>query len=278
MEHGDGSGSSTMHRRCERLRRTIAGHRRRTEQERAAFEQFRREITSIADQLGQGPASERIINSVGTDTAVSGWTQPMVNPTVAAQELVREAFATTVMGLPFYDEEYGESLTDAIVGEFGPTIATGLTDPDCFGPHLFGGLLQGVEQAQRAREVLLETCDREQHAIGALSAKLPSFARELAQVEELQVGVSDFGALEAYWHRLETIGDQCGTLAMRRQRVISRQRAQYQLAAEDIDIYEYLYREYPVPYPMLAMITSTIVTAEQHQRTLMRAMGGWDGG
>jgi len=278
MEHGDGGGSSTMQRRCERLRRTIAGHRRRTEQERAAFEQFRREIASIADQLSHGSAGERMIQDAGTNTAVSGWTQPVVSPTVAAQELVREAFTTTVMELPFYDEEYGESLQDAIVGEFGPTIATGLTNPDCFGPHLFGGLLQGVEQAQRAREVLLETCDREQHAIGALSAKLPSFSRELAQVDELQIGMSDFGALEAYWHRLETIADQCGTLAMRRQRVINRQRAQYQLAAENIDIYEYLYRGYPVSYPMLAMITSTIAAVEHHQHTIMRAMGGWDGG
>lgn len=277
MEVADGMRSSTMHRRCERLRETIAAHRRRTEQERSAFEQFRREVGTVADQLEQDAPGERVFSSVGADTVVAGWTQPLVTPAVGAQQQLREAFAGTVMALPFYDEEYGEALPDAIEGEFGPSVAAGLTDRDCFGPHLIVGLLRGIKQSQRAREVLLETCDRERHAIDALSVKLPGFARELAQVDGLQLGEHDFGALEAHWRRLETIATQCARLATRRQRVISRQRAQYQLAAEEPDIYEYLYRGYPVSYPMLAMITTTIAAVEDRQRALTGAMGDCHG-
>ena len=277
MEVPTGMRASTMQRRCERLRQSIVDHRRRTEQERRAFEQFRRDVAAVADQLDQGSGGEPVVSSMGADTVVAGWTQPLMTPAVTAQEQLREAFAGTIMALPFYDEEYGEGFPEAIEGEFGPSVAAGLTDRDCFGPHLIAGLLRGIKQSQRAREVLLETCDREREAIDALSAKLPGFARELAQVDALQLGEIDFGALEAHWRRLETIATQCGRLATRRQRVISRQRAQYQLAAEEPDIYEYLYRGYPVSYPMLAMITMTIAAVRDRQRALMGAMGDCDG-
>ncbi len=277
MEAADGVQPSTMQRRCERLRETIADHRRRTEQERAAFEQFRRDVVAVADQLDHEPSDEQVINSVGTDTVVTSWTRPLMTAAASTQKQVREAFAGTIMALPFYDEEYGESLPDAIEGEFGPSVAAGLTESDCFGRHLIVGLLDGIKQSQRAREVLLETCDREREAIDALAAKLPGFARELAQVDALHLATNDFGALEAHWRRLETITTQCGRLATRRQRVISRQRAQYQLAAEEPDIYEYLYRGYPVAYPMLAMITTTIAAVRDRQRGLTGAMGDCDG-
>jgi len=277
MEAADGMQSSTMQRRCERLRETIAIHRRRTEQERAAFEQFRRELSAIGKMSEQGASREQVVSGGDSDAVVTGRISPLLAPATSTQTEVREAFAGTIMALPFYDEEYGESLLDAIEGEFGPSIAAGLTDPDCFGPHLFAGLHRRIRQSQRAREVLLETCDQERHAIDALSAKLPSFAHEVAQLDKLCLGDIDFGALEAHWRRLETITTQCGRLATRRQGVISRQRAQYQLAAEEPDIYEYLYRGYPVSYPMLAMITMTIAAVEERQRALTGAMGECDG-
>lgn len=109
------------------LRTSLQTERRRTAAERRAFETFADRVEEVnCSNTGSKVPPDCGMQDGPTATLVaSGHTDlDGDGPT----EAIQSAYEETVMAVSFYDEEYGDDYVESLRAEFGPEVATSLTD------------------------------------------------------------------------------------------------------------------------------------------------------
>lgn len=254
------------------VRTTVRTERRRTVAERRAFEAFADRLADI-DFRAVGP--QQSFSTTGQGATVAPSATAVAPRNTAPMEAVRRAYEETVMAVSFYEAEYGDDYAESLHAEFGPEVATAVTDPDCFGPAANGALLAAVRCAIRERQHLVETCTRERAAADAAAETLLPVAAELDTVAAAADPTSDpFGTLEARWTRLSTLCDRCEAAAAERQAAIDDRRSRHDLPVEEPDVCAYLYADHEAFYPVLSICASLAERArtlrERDERALAR--------
>jgi hypothetical protein len=256
---------------CETLRVELD----RTRAERDALDELATKITDL--QSSSNPvtsASKRCADS-SMGGALAQHTHSVSGPPVADElAAIRNAYEATVMSVPFYDAEYGDTYEESIRAEFGPDIATALTRTDTLNPVAKQVLLAKIEQSCNERDVLLETCEREQESVESTASVLEPIDEELRSIERISFQAQEFGQLEAHRTRLLTIEDTCEGAARDRQATIHEHRTAYNHSIDPTDIYEYLYDSFEVRYPLLSLCTELARRIEQSRRQVETAMSG----
>lgn len=226
--------------------------------EQAAFTQFRKRV---AGMNVHAPTSTTIIK---VKTAIMGVSEATTSTTKIEQ--VRNAYRETVMSVPHYDEDYGQSLTNDIAEEFSPELANALATANTLTPPLQETLLTGCQQATDGRTTLLSTLDHEadhlQHARDALN----EMNTTLTEMNQRPLGAWSSTELRATDERLADFEAQCDDLAADRQAELRSQRIPGPNSTDE-DLNKYLYESLPVTYPVLADLAgfrSLLVTARQH--------------
>lgn len=253
------------------LRASLRAERRRTVAERRAFETFADRVddvefaganpdTSLAGGAGGGHGATVV--SAGRARAATD------DPT----ERIRRAYEETVMSISFYDEEYGDDYVESLRAEFGPAVATALTDPGCVGPATKTALTAATERAVREREQLVETCEREREFVDDAADTLQPIAAELDGFASPTPERDPFGTLEARWNRLAVFRERCETAAADRQAAIKEQRSRHDLPVDAPDICAYFYESQNSAYPVLALCTELAQRATALQAAYERAM------
>jgi hypothetical protein len=164
---------------------------------------------------------------------------------------VRTAYEETVMSLPFYDEEYGDTYGESLREEFGPDVAAALTRRSAFSSTVKRVLLAKAEEARSERELLVASCERERESLEEAANALLSVAEGLRSLEAVGFDAADPNALDAYGTRLSALRDTCERVAAARQATIRQHRATYGRATDRLDLCEYLYRPLPSTFPVL---------------------------
>ncbi|SFQ20889.1 hypothetical protein SAMN05216277_1372 [Halolamina pelagica] len=190
----------------------------------------------------------------------------------APTEAIRRAYEETVMAVSFYDEEYGDDYEESLRAEFGPEVATALTDPDCFGPSARAALTAAIERAAREREHLIETCERERESVDHAADTLLPVAAELDSIVSPDPEGEPFGTLEARWNRLSRLRERCDSTAANRQSAINDQRSRHNFPIDVPDVCVYLYETHDSAYPVLAVCADLARQATTFQTAYERAM------
>lgn len=265
-------GSTVEERRVEKLvgsmRRALRTERERTELERDAFEAFAARITGIQPSSSTPAVDSEPGSPHGVNEAVALQSTPVLNPSTSEKHLaIRNAYEETVMSVPFYEAEYGDTYEESLHGEFGPGVATAMTQPGGFSPFAKQVLLGKIKQARTDRVALLETCDRERDSVDDVAAVLKPTVEGLRAIESMSSDDTGFDALVSHREELQTLENKCEQTAAMRQATIHRHRPTQNLRVDAPDICVYLYSEFESSYPLLSLCThlsQRIENARQH--------------
>lgn len=231
----------------------------RLQAERNAFKQFATQVAEF--RVGHTPTSHSRTISCTLDTA----RQP--------RPAIREAYETTVMNVPHYDEEYGETYEQNLHAELGKDIAA-----------IFGGIgstksgqcqnnvkitrhhkelmLRSVQEAIKSREEVIDALADERTSITTFQEPVCTLADDL---ERIQATTDDYSPklIDAYKQRIDVFLERSHSLLERRQHNIVGARRELFVSADKMDVQTYVYEDLPVSYPVVVVITELIKQANE---------------
>lgn len=240
-------------------RERLRVERRRTVDEREAFSAFRSAVTSI-------PADQ----SAGITPAASPAAVRHERATGGRLLAVRDAYQSTVMSVPHYDEEYNDTYGQSLTAEFGPELAVMLTQESTLHPRSRASLLEQTATAIATREDFLAVLAAEIESVDAAADDLLAVAAETTTIAETSLDDARFGTLDAYRARLGVLEDTCDRVAARRQRDRDPQSIRFSDATDDIQ--SYLYQDLAVTYPVLTAVGVVGRRLESVRRAVEREM------
>lgn len=225
---------------------TIEAERAILTAERDAFEGFLDTVRSITPQSASGQSVRPIHTRSGSNDPFQS---------------LRTAYESTVMAVPHYDDEYGESYEENIRAEYGPDIATLLITGHVFERHHKQAVTVATEDVIEQRRRLLDALDEEQQSIERFREPLESVTDTIESLETGTLTSNSPKLLDGYRRRLDVLESRCHDLVERRQSEIVDDRRALSLSINCPDIPSYLYTELPVTYPVIAPLTAALETA-----------------
>lgn len=257
MSATTGPGTESLQASFDSIRESLHEERRRTQMEIEAFRTFAEHVTDLERPVASPFGGADSLGNLTHDGGVL-LEPPGRKSQANTLDAIETAYRTTVMSLPFYESEYGDTYEASLGAEFGSDLASALTRPDCFGPTAIEVLLGNVDRAIAERKTLVETCERELNSIHEAAAVLEPIGEEFDSFVPIPVDRLDFGALDGYRNRLLMFQERCERVANRRQHTITAQREQYDLPSDEPDIYAYLYQEFEPTHPVLYHCTDLL--------------------
>lgn len=216
----------------------------RTRAELTAFARFADRVSALTPstsvQVTSGPADNLFIPDDG-----------------GGVEAVASAYRETVMAVPHYEEDYGDSLYESVRAEFGVDTAEALRSNRSLSPTLKASLLGGCQRALRDRRGYLAAVAGELDAIDEADDRLRELEDERHRARETvrSAGVGPTGALADAWDDLEAIEAACDAL-------IDDRRGSFDAADRTPPspaFYEYLYAPLEgATYPIIAEAVALI--------------------
>mgnify|MGYP007116776427 CR=1 FL=1 len=206
-----------------------------------AFEQFVGRLEAI-------PASSDQLSSP------RGMSTLKEQPSGSGADKLREAYESTVMAVPHFSDDYDETFYENLTAEFGPELAAMIHQADHIDDRCKSTIETLCSNAIQERENLAETIQAEQEAIETCYSKLLDIAVEIDSLSTTEFAAADFGGLEAYWTRLQTLEISCDTIAGDRQEIIKMHDRAVGSVNTEASLTHYLYEELPEMYPILASI------------------------
>lgn len=195
--------------------------------ERDAFKEFRKRVLKIPTQESNSPHQSVRVSSLTPDSNRIG--------------RVRDAYRDTVMNVPHYDRQYGESLTSNFAAEFDAQLAYAIHEesPVSFTEPFKTKLQAAAAVAVENRECFLDTLAEERQSIETATE---SIKRLVDRFETSRI---------PRWEH-DDITDEIESLSDERQQFLrSRDSGVY---SQDTSLCKYLYADYSWTYPVLTMI------------------------
>ncbi|MFC5280011.1 hypothetical protein ACFPM1_14770 [Halorubrum rubrum] len=248
--------------------------RRRTVDEREAFEAFRSRVRRIPAEATP-TAGSALAASAATASAARADPSRLrggTGGTGPGLVAIRNAYAETVMSVPHYEEEYNDTYERSLAEEFTPELAVALTREPTLREQSRSSLLTKTTEAIRRREEFLERLESESASVSRARETLSSIVEEIGSFSRREFETERFGALDAYRARLNVLAEKCDEVAARRQRarIDGEQWANVGEGASDVQTY--LYQDLSVTYPVLAGVAAVGRRVESVRLDVERAM------
>lgn len=238
-------------------RRTVRRERRRTVDEREAFDAFVDAVRDVpADDPGGGV---RVGARLATPDATG------------ASAAVREAYERTVMAVPHYREEYDDTYTESLKAEFGPTVAAAATAPQLT-PQAKAGLLEAAQSARADRARFVEALDAEDETLREADERLAEILAEAAELDTEPLDDLRFGSLDAIRARLRTLEGHADAVAADRQAALRERNEDLSLAGGAPDLPTYVYQDLESTYPVLTNVARTASVLHRIREDVERSM------
>lgn len=232
------AGAACLTRIPEALGR-VQEERSRTAAERDAFKAFANRIESM--DVESQPTSATPMH--GGPMLSEGSSQSGV-----AMERVRDAYRETVMATPHYHEDYAEPFVTNVAEEFGVELATGLAQGEKLTPHLQNALIEASHTAANERTSYQQTLSTEYDSLLTAKRRLRTLGDTLDHIHDQLRTPETFSALIDAHAQIEDLAADCTRLLENRQATLTNQPQD----DHHHHLTEYLYREYPWTYPVLA--------------------------
>lgn len=217
----------------------VQEERSRTAAERKTFKAFATRLETMNTNTQPTPKQPRHGRLVQSRKS---------SQTGVPMERVRDAYRETVMATDHYHEDYAESLSTNATEEFGPELATALAHGETLTPQLQHTLIQASHTAVNERTSYQQTLTTEYESLQAAKRHLRSHSETLERIRDQLNTPETFSALIETHAHLEDLTADCTRLLEDRQATLTDQPQDDQ----HHQLTEYLYREYPWTYPVLA--------------------------
>lgn len=241
------SRDSSPAERFERAADALAMEHRRTAAEVDAFRTFEERVGELSPDGGTTVGRAAPVQAV----AASGH----------GLDTVREHYEETVMAVPHYEPEYGESYAKNVREELGPDIGALLVGGQRFERHHKHAIVSTVRETRELREQLLEALEAERESLSALREPVCSLAEQIDSLDAARLDTDAYSQLDAYRSRLDVLETRCHELIERRQSETVTERRSLSLPICGPDIQTYVYNDLPVNYPVIATLTDLIDAA-----------------
>lgn len=237
------------------------------EQFESAEDVIRRECRRLDDETAAFASFGEIVQNVEptrTALAETPSVRGRVVSTTDCLEELRAGYASTVMSVPHYEEEYDESFAENVTEEFGPDIASVLARGDRLTETHKELLAAAVGTAVEKRTLLHEKLKAEQRSIQTTRETLLPVAGELTDLDETELAECTADVVDAYDARLDVLERKCEEVIDHRQSAIVTQRRELSLPVSEPDLPTYLYQSAPVDgtYPVLNMAVDCLQLLE----------------
>jgi len=225
-----------MTRRIDEARAAVAAERTCVTAERDAFEAFDRRVAELA-------------------TVAASTTPPLLSdPQRSGQSLerVRTAYEETVMSVPHYEAEYGDTVAESLAVEFGEDLAAALVGGTALTPDFRDAVRAAASAARREREEFLTVLDREDTSLARAAADFSEALSDLEALDDRPLSDRSFDDLRTLWESVRDVEARIEGIGMRRQETIRGYRKE--LPGVPTDLVEYLYADLSATYPVLAAV------------------------
>ena len=247
-------------------RAVLRRERERAGDERDAFARFARRVadldTTAAGGFAAGGGGSNVGPGPGVGTlAISGTAGRPPDDQVAR---ARRAYRDTVMSVPHYEEEYGESLAENVSAEFGESVAIALEEAEAFTPGLRRTLVDGADTARDRRNSLVRAIEREESTLRSAAGTLSEVESDVEAADGSTLSLS-FEELMDRWGRLYDLEQECERVLEERQEAIQSGYGVPLRLDGPISLQEYLYDSLPVTHPVLAEATRMLESVRRVQ-------------
>jgi hypothetical protein len=235
--------------------------RTRIADEAEAFATFARRVADVET------ATTPVTDGGGTATTALGTAPPDDR-----LERVRDAYRDTVMAVPHYDAEYGESLPRNMGLEFGEDVAVAVEEGGDLTPQLQATLVERSRTARRQRTALLGQLETEAEALDDAEATLERCRRTAERLGDDPLDGYSYDELLAEWRLLEDRKDDADALLTERQQTLQ-ERDRSTASHHDGPTFEqYLYGPMEPTHPVLAAGTSVVDRLDAAGRRVLRVL------
>lgn len=229
---------------------------------RDAIARVREEIAFIRDEL---EAFERFkqrvecvpcVSSARSGTVVSDGAVAAESTAMASSVTrLKQAYQSTVMSVPHYESEYGDTYEESVQTEFNEPVSHVLLGSVYFTPLAKSRLVSAIENAKNNRSALLDELDRERDELSMALNRFEEWEKEIRQIHDRIARWNDCRASEEL-ARLERIGRECDRHSAERQQRLRQQPGSMYAALGPDGFAQYLYEDTPFTMPILADISS----------------------
>jgi hypothetical protein len=232
------------------------------ETERKAFERF---LARLRDVQSTG------LNG-GSPATGGGPTALLAGETTAADELhqIQRAYRETVMAVPHYEREYGDTLRESLTEELGGTLASHVVDGQVLTPGIHDALVGVTEQVRDDRDGFLRQLRRERESLRTVAEQLNDVEARLMELDDRIAATTRSTRLAALDETLERLERRCADLAARRQEQIHDRRAGQLSGVDAASLAGYLYSDLGTDTPALADIASRLDAVRTHRTRCLR--------
>jgi len=224
--------------------------------EREAFTRFLDRIQEIR------PDNREPIDRSQDDRLISA---PVIETRSDRLTQVRSAYRETVMEVPHYDREYGDTFTESLAVEIGETVAGQLIDGQYLTSALHNALLEASETARDERDDFVCILRRERYSLQTIEAELTSIESRLEELSQQIAATSESEELARIDDSLDQLDQQCADLATRRQDLIHGRSISTFSGIDEQSLVHYLYADLETTTPALCELTRCLDRI-RHQR------------
>lgn len=262
-------GNRVIWKTMARTRQPMISHARRLveaelnliRREQKAFEQFIHRLHEV-----------QVTDKKPIESDDRGLTTLVRNNTKVSEELetIRQAYRKTVMAVPHYESEYGDTLQANMTTEFGPTIAGHIADGQTLTQTLYEALLEATKQCRSDRQNFCRLLRDERDSLHHIAAELNEVESCIVNLDDQINRASHTGQLTRIDHELATLESQCTHLANRRQETIHGRTGKHIAGIDEVSLVGYLYTELETAAPALSDITSCLNLIQRHRMRCLR--------
>ncbi len=239
------------------------------ENERASLEAERDAFTTFADSVRQLDAAPQRSFEMPTATVVS------VSSNQEQLARIRNRYRETVMSVPGFEREYGETLEENMRAEFGDELATAVLGGQQFTPQVKNLLVSQATAAATQRESLLRAIDGERCSLTEAEKRLEATETCLEDHGELELTEESFETLIEADRESRRNETRCTELLRNRQRNIHRE-DRWLRNSGAASLQGYLYRDLDVQFPVLNAGLERIKQLRTHRRVIGRVIARLD--
>lgn len=232
-----------------RAQELCAQERDRTEREYESFDRFLDQIFEISTSNPQASAA-----SAGGLTVIQERT-PAPGGDLAA---VASAYEETVMAVPHFEQDYGETLSEHMAAELGEEVAEGVLGRGTLSDRLKAGIIETARTARDRRENLLGLLEGEAASLDRHASRLGSIHEKIERATTTLCSEQTYDELLEQRAELEECQDTLEEIVETRQADRNDNRITCMPRKTQMHLQEYLYMPMDVTYPVIAESTELL--------------------
>lgn len=211
----------------------------RTTEEQRAFEQFATNVNQLTPESPQ-------LDSTATVPTTLTYREKPPSPNIALKS-VCQIYRETVMDADHYEEDYGDSLPESVIAEFGVDLAIALLNADVFTESLQKTLVNAGFEAANDRETFQTTLTHEIEELTTAQPALRELTTRIKQIGNDVVNPTSFETLIQSHEHMQQVEAEAEALLQERQTTV----AGYP-QPDGMPLLLYLHRDQDWTYPVLA--------------------------